>query len=212
VLNGITHIAALADQFGADHVYGGVCIVATALDAQGDIVQLNQLQKLSWGPLDGRSADRLDDVSALLTWAGFDAEPSTTILHDMWEKWVFLASLGAITCLMRGTIGDVNAAPRGRDFALDILGEAADVAAAAGFAPREPFLSDIRRTVTEPRSALTSSMYRDLIASRPVEGDHILGALVDEGARHRVPTPLLALAHTSLSVYTAQRDSRRPMG
>jgi len=37
----------------------------------------------------------------------------------MWEKWILLAGLGGINCLMRGTIGEVAQAPRGSEFAAD---------------------------------------------------------------------------------------------
>jgi len=33
----------------------------------------------------------------------------------MWQKWVFIATVGALTCLMRGTVGDIVAVPGGRD-------------------------------------------------------------------------------------------------
>lgn len=41
--------------------------------------------------------------------AGFDANLTTEIIQAMWGKWVMLASLGAVTCLMRGAIGEVVA-------------------------------------------------------------------------------------------------------
>ena len=49
----------------------------------------------------------------------------------MWHKWVFITTVGAVTCLMRGTVGDVNAVPGGSDVALAVLAEAAAVADAA---------------------------------------------------------------------------------
>jgi hypothetical protein len=53
--------------------------------------------------------------------AGFDARLSDAIRREMWEKWIFLASVGAITCLMRGTIGEVEASPGGVPFVLHLL-------------------------------------------------------------------------------------------
>ena len=35
---------------------------------------------------------------------------STAILQEMWEKWVFIATIAGITCLMRATVGDIVAA------------------------------------------------------------------------------------------------------
>ena len=54
----------------------------------------------------------------------------------MWEKWVFLASLAASTCLMRAPVGHILAAPGGKDFMLGMLDECSAVAAAEGHPPR----------------------------------------------------------------------------
>ena len=43
---------------------------------------------------------------AFMQGAGFDAKLSSTIEREMWEKWVLLAALGGVTCLMRGSIGE----------------------------------------------------------------------------------------------------------
>jgi len=40
------------------------------------------------------------------------------IFRDIWQKWVFLASLGAITCLLGGNIGEIVAVPGGADLSL----------------------------------------------------------------------------------------------
>ena len=71
--------------------------------------------------------------------AGFDAGLSTDITQVMWEKWVQLASLGAITCLLRGTIGEIVAVPGGTDLSLQVLNESAAIAGAPGIYGQEAF-------------------------------------------------------------------------
>jgi len=41
----------------------------------------------------------------------------------LWEKWFQLASLGAITCLMGGAIGEIVAIPGGADLSLEVVNE-----------------------------------------------------------------------------------------
>ncbi|HEX4262316.1 MAG TPA: ketopantoate reductase family protein, partial [Acetobacteraceae bacterium] len=139
VLNGMRHLDVLTAQFGADAVLGGVCIVATTLDNDGSIVQLAPMQELAYGERDGTLSPRVERLHAAIAGAGFTARASSTIMQEMWEKWVFLASLGGITCLLRGTVGDIEAVPGGADLALRLLRECAEVARASGFAPREDF-------------------------------------------------------------------------
>jgi 2-dehydropantoate 2-reductase len=209
VLNGMRHIDLLAKRFGEHAVIGGVCLVATELDDAGRIVQLADMQQLVYGERNGETTTpRLQSLDATLQGAGFDARLSTDIMQAMWEKWVQLASLGAITCLMRGAIGEIVAVPGGADLSLKMLDESAAVATACGHKPSEAFLARDARAMTAPGSPLTSSMYRDLRKGAPVEVDHILGDFIERGRAHGIATPLLKAAFVNLRVYQAGLPKR----
>jgi 2-dehydropantoate 2-reductase len=96
-LNGMRHIDVLTQRFGESAVLGGVCLVATEIDDRGRIVQLADIQQLVYGERNGEVTPRLQALDATLQGAGFDANLSTEIIQAMWEKWVMLASLGAVT-------------------------------------------------------------------------------------------------------------------
>jgi 2-dehydropantoate 2-reductase len=208
LLNGIRHVELLIQRFGASAVIGGVCRVATTLDDNGQIVQLAPFHELAYGELKGERTPRLDRVHEFLSGAGFDTELSQTVEQDMWEKWVLLAALGGIVCLMRGSIGEIVAAPGGREFVQRFLAEVVAAVTAAGHAPRAKFLDLTRKLLLEEGSALTSSMYRDLQQGRPVEAEQILGDLLARAQRAAVATPLLAAAYTQLCVYQSRRNGR----
>jgi 2-dehydropantoate 2-reductase len=201
VLNGMRHIDLLAKRFGEDAVIGGVCLVAVKIDDQGRIIQLADFQQLLYGERNGETTPRLRTLDATLQGAGFDACLSTDIMQAMWEKWVQLASLGAIACLMRGTIGEIVAAPGGAELSLDVVNESVAVATACGYKPSEKVRSRHAAAMTAPGSSLTSSMYRDLRKGAPVEADHILGDFIERGSAHAVTTPLLKAAFVNLRVY-----------
>jgi len=201
VLNGMCHVDLLTKRFGEHAVIGGVCQVASEIDHEGCIVQLAGFQQLVYGERNGETTPRLQTLDATLQGAGFDARLSTDIMQAMWEKWIQLASLGAVTCLMRGTIGEIVAAPGGADLSLKVVDESAAIATACGHKPSEALLSRHARAMTAPGSQLTSSMYRDLRKGAPVEADHILGDFIERGTAHRVATPLLKAAFVNLRVY-----------
>jgi 2-dehydropantoate 2-reductase len=201
VLNGMRHIDILTKRFGEHAVIGGVCLVAAEIDHQGRIVQLADFQRLVYGERNGESTPRLKALDATLQGAGFDARLSPEIMQAMWEKWVQLASLGAITCLMRGTIGEIVAAPGGAELSIDTLNESVAVATACGQKPSEKVLSRHAAAMTAPGSLLTSSMYRDLRKGAPVEADHILGDFIERGSARGVATPLLKAAFVNLRIY-----------
>ncbi|MES3015158.1 MAG: 2-dehydropantoate 2-reductase [Pseudomonadota bacterium] len=207
VLNGMRHIELLAERFGAQAVLGGVSHIATTVDDAGRIVQLAPFQKLTYGARRSAGAadvGRLAALHALMSDAGFEARLSDEIERDLWEKWVFLATLGGITCLMRGTIGEIEAAPGGAALARQLLGECAAVATASGQAPTVAFMAQTEATVTAAGSGLASSMYRDLQRGLNVEVDQILGDLLVRAHGVSVATPLLATAFAHLRVYAGK--------
>lgn len=209
VLNGMRHMDVLERRFGKQVLLGGVCIVATELDADGRIIQLADFQSLTYGELDGKQTPRLETVDRTFRGAGFDASASSHILQDMWQKWVHLASLGAITCLLRGNIGEIAAVPGGADLSLAALRECAAVAAACGYPPSAKFLEQDGAQLTAVGSSLTSSMYRDMMRAAPVEADTILGDLLDRGRKLGISTPILQAAFASLSIYQRARNVDR---
>jgi 2-dehydropantoate 2-reductase len=116
-----------------------------------------------------------------------------------------LASLGAITCLLDGDIGQVARAPGGIDLVKSLFGEIV-VAIDAAWGPlSHPFKAQVLSLLTDRGSSLTSSMYRDLKAGYRVEADQIIGDLVMRGAEKGIATPLLSAVLTRLKVYEQRR-------
>lgn len=200
-LNGMKHIDILSERFGKSAVLGGVCKIAATIDDQGRIVQLAKFHELIYGELDGGSSERINKLDAFMQGAGFGAQKSDAILREMWEKWLFLSSLGGITCLMRGTIGEIEASPGGADFARQFIGEVAAVVRANGGDVGAKVETDAVAMLTTKGSPLTSSMYRDLQKGYTIEADQIIGDLLARGQKKGVATPLLAALYTHLCVY-----------
>lgn len=201
MLNGMRHLDSIAAAFGRDALAGGLCRIAAALDDQGRVVHLSQFHDLVYGEMSGIASERVEELDAVMRNAIFDARLSSNIEQDMWDKWMFLATLAGVTCLMRGSIGDIIGAPGGSDFVNRFFDEVVAVATAAGHAPGDSFLAGTRALLTAQGSTLTSSMYRDLAKNSPIEADQILGDLLTRGRQAQVHTPLLAAAHTHLAIY-----------
>jgi 2-dehydropantoate 2-reductase len=208
-LNGMRHIEILSQAFGERAVLGGVCMVSTDLDGQGRIVQLHETQKLIYGELNGEITPRIQSLDEAMRGAGFDTEISGNIIESMWHKWVFIATLGLVTCLLHGTIGEINAVADGEETVLQALAECADIAKASGFPLPQPFLNQIRQYYTAKGSWLTSSMFRDMQKGADVEAEAILGDLLKHGQSHQLKTPLLQAACIRLRVYQNSRSISR---
>ena len=204
LLNGMRHIAQLAEPFGAERVLGGQCAISATLDAIGAVVHLNDWHALSFGELDGSRSQRIEAIASALLNAGFDARLSDEIRQEMWEKWVFIATAAGITCLMRSAVGDYVAAGAA-DLALRLLDECASIAAAQGFPLRAPALERARAAMTGVGSPIKASMLRDIEGGKPVEGDQILGDLLRRAAKPD-DRSLLRIATLHVKAYELARN------
>jgi len=205
LLNGMRHLDLLDARFGAERVLGGQCVIAATLDAHGVVQHLNPLHSLTFGEREGTPSERMRSITRSLTDAGFDARPSDTILQDMWDKWIFLASLAGSTCLMRAPVGDIVAAPGGAAVTLGLLEECRAVAERSGHAPGEATLQRARSVLTEAGSTLTASMLRDLQQGRAIEADHVIGDMLARAERPQDGRSLLAVVYAHLKAYEAGR-------
>jgi 2-dehydropantoate 2-reductase len=207
LLNGMKHLDVLDQRFGRSHVLGGLCIIAATLNDKRAVVHLNSLHSLSFGEREGGLSDRVRGVAGIMANALFDARLTEHIVQEMWEKWVFLATLASVTCLMRASVGDVVAAQGGTDLILSLFEECRAIAEAAGHAPRAPSLEQARATLTTSGSTLTASMLRDIEANAPIEADHVVGDLLRRNptSRERSEPSPLATAYTHMKAYEARR-------
>ncbi len=204
-LNGLRHLDALAARFGAERLLGGTVIVIATIGPDGEIRQLMPPHEIAFGERSGGTSARVQAIATFMQGAGFTARASENILHDMWEKWVALATAAGLTCLMRGTVGDIMAAPGGQETALAMLAECRAVATAQGYAPRPAFMARATAMVATPGSPFSASMLRDLEGRAETEADHIIGDLLARADAAGVATPLLRLAYCHLGTYAARR-------
>jgi 2-dehydropantoate 2-reductase len=205
LLNGMLHLDVLEKKFGRERVLGGLCAIAVTLNDRREVVQLAPMQSLNFGERDGKMSDRVRAIAEVFASGKFGSVASEHIVQEMWEKWVFLASLAASTCLMRTSIGNILAAPGGKDFILGMLDECSAVATAEGHGPSGPFFERVRGMLTTEGSQMTASMFRDIKAGAPVEADHVIGDLMARGDASKVPVPKLRTAYTHLKAYERQR-------
>ncbi|QPF91956.1 2-dehydropantoate 2-reductase [Bradyrhizobium commune] len=205
MLNGMKHLDTLDARFGKERVLGGLCAIAATLNEKREVVQLQPMQSINYGERDGKLSDRVKAIDEAFKSGINGAAASQNIMQDMWEKWVFLSSLAASTSLMRTSVGNILAAPGGRDFLLGMLDETSAIATASGYTPGGPFFERVKGMLTTEGSPMTASMFRDIKAGLPVEADHVIGDLIARGDAAKVPVPKLRIAYTHLKAYEKQR-------
>ena len=205
VLNGMGHIDRLSARFDPARVLGGMANISAGLDAEGRVTQFIPNHDLVFGEVAGGVSPRLRALETILCGAGFDARVSESVMQDMWEKFVQLGLGAGITCLMRASIGDILAAPGGREAMFALFDECCAVATAAGFPPRPAFIEFDHKLITTVGSPIKWSMLRDIERGSTTEGEHILGDMVARARKLGIATPILDLARTHVAAYEIAR-------
>jgi len=186
ILNGMRHLDLLDARFGAER-------------------HLNKAHGLTYGERDGSRSARVERIEQAMAKARFEPRLSMHVLQDMWDKWVFLASLAGITCLMRAPVGDIVAAPGGTQATLGLLEDCRKVAEAHGHAPGDTSLERSRSVLTEAGSSVSASMMRDLEQGGLIEADHIVGDMLARGEAKGLDLPMLRVTYAHLKAYEARR-------
>lgn len=181
LLNGLAHIDRLIAAFGAARVAGGSCGIPATLTSEGVVLQLGPFHRIVFGGLPGTAPEAQPRLRALLDL--FKRTPVDVALDDpmlraLWEKFSGLATLAAMTCLMRGTVGDILASDDGAALFAQTFAACEGAARAAGHAPREAASASFRAMWADPASKLTASMLRDLESGGPTEGAHVVGDML----------------------------------
>ncbi|HEY2839626.1 MAG TPA: ketopantoate reductase family protein, partial [Pirellulales bacterium] len=161
LLNGIRHLDLLDDRFGTERVLGGRCLISARLEASGQIVHFSDVHELTFGAREPAQEAKVGEIAAVFSGCRFVAHASREIMFDMWEKWVFLATMAGMTCLTRAALGDIVRSG-GQDVSLALLTECHAIASAAGWSPRAEFMESAVLRLSDPNSTLTASMLSDL--------------------------------------------------
>ena len=212
-LNGMRHLETLQQRFGTSAVLGGVCLIAATLNAEREIVHLNDSHAIAFGEIGGGLSERVNAVADVLGNAGFDSKATPHIMQEMWEKWVFLASLAGSTCLFRAPVGAILATPDGETVIGRIFSECRTVAAENGTPVRDAFVERARSMLFARNSTLTASMLRDVQNGSRTEADHVLGDMIRRGGGdQQKPGELtvLRIVYSQLKAYDARRETGAP--
>lgn len=187
LLNGMDHFGALERAYPG-HAIGGLVKIVATVDPTGAVQQMTPLCTMTIGPINGKPLEQ--SVIDALTVDGFSLSVDDDVLTRLWEKWVFIAAAGIITCLFRGSVGDILAAG-GESHILRAIAETEEVADRAGHPVSPRSHQQTLDLLTMHGSTFTSSLYRDLQQGEPAEAEHILGGLAKMAQELDARTPLL---------------------
>jgi 2-dehydropantoate 2-reductase len=206
--NGVDAPQHVAAAIGAGHVAAGACFVNAGIAEPGVIVQDTVAQRIVAGMLDGARSTTLERFGTACGKSGIEFELTHAPLDALWEKFVQLVPISAMTALLRCSIGTVRDDADSWNLFVQILGEAVLVGQATG-AHIPPEVVDRRLAYVRslPSDAM-ASMAKDLMQGRRLELPWLSGRVCELGRQYGISTPANDFVCVALKPFLSGKDSR----
>ena len=196
--NGVEAADVLGQALGADHVVGGLCGTVSFVVAPGHIRSLGEINFIRFGELDNQSSARTEMLRDIFLGAGVKAEIPANIQKALWEKFLFVVSVGGVSAVSEQPVGAVREDPETRRMLELSMREIADLAAAHGVSLDHDVVARTLSFVDELPPDGTASLQRDLADGKPSELDAWNGAVVRLARASGREVPVNAFIHETL--------------
>jgi 2-dehydropantoate 2-reductase len=199
--NGIDAHERLVPILGPRAVMPGVAHISASITAPGVITQVGNFSRMTFGEPDGTKSQRGENFLAWCQKAGIEGTFSSTVLTDLWMKFILLASNAGMMSLARLPIGKLRDDPDMRPLFLAAYHEVANVGRAKGIALPTDAVDKIVALTSGMPPAMKASMALDLDRGNRLEVPWLSGKVVELGKQFGVATPTHAMLHAMLKPY-----------
>lgn len=199
--NGVEAEDALVAAFGKARVLGGVANIAALIETPGLIRHNGTMALLQFGELDGTRSPRVERLLEACKRAGIDARIPDDIGKAIWEKFVFLASLSAMTALTRLPLGPLREDADTRALFRQLADEVVAVGRAKGVPLGEGTAEAMMTRLDGLPPDMVASMLGDLKRGNRLELPWLSGGVVEIGRKLSVPTPAHAFVTAALKLH-----------
>ncbi|WP_352396914.1 ketopantoate reductase family protein [Aminobacterium colombiense] len=197
--NGLGNVEKISAVVGEEKVIAGVTGHGSTLLGPGKIRHAGQGVTVI-GELNGAVDERLRCIGAVLEKGGFDVKLSQNVMGLIWGKLLVnigINALTAVTGLKNGRLVDF---PETDELLRCAVEEAIAVAKGKGISLEVEDPVEHTRNVARLTATNRSSMLQDVSNKRKTEIDVINGAVVQEGERLGIPTPINKVLYNLVSV------------
>jgi 2-dehydropantoate 2-reductase len=203
--NGVGNREQLASVLGAERAGQGVTSIGALLLGPGRVRQAG-MGSTMFATLPDPA--RMAALAATFSVSGLPAAVSDDLEALVWGKLLVNVGINAISALLRVPNGALAEVPAVRTLVAQAIAEGVAVAEARGV--QLPYTDALQQTldVVVATAANRSSMLQDVLRGSPSEIATINGAIVREGERLGIPTPVNAILTDLMNALDATAERR----
>jgi 2-dehydropantoate 2-reductase len=205
--NGVVAVDTLVPVLGKEHVMGGVANIAALIEEPGVIRHNGTMAILTVGELDGKGSPRSRAYVDTCTKAGIQTRVSDDIQKTIWEKYVGLVAMSAMTSLTRLPIGSIREDPDTHALARQIMSEVVAVGTAKGVRLGNDLVDKVFQHVDGLPRGMVASMLGDLRRGNRLELPWLSGMVAKFGRELGIPTPANQFVYAALKLYANGRPA-----
>lgn len=190
LLNGIEHVDLLKERFGKNIIAGTIGCVEVYSREPGEVTHASKnapCVTLFSGD-DAWKKEKAKEVADLLRQNGLEVAMMDNERNVLWEKFLRLSALAALTSASCKNLGLLRSDPKWRVALEDFLKEAEMIARADGASVE--MASALKHLDAAPAS-LKSSLQKDLELGKPSELDALVGSVLRMGEKFHISCPTI---------------------
>lgn len=197
LLNGVDNAKALRVALPEAAVLNGCVYISSHIVAPGVVQQTGGSCQLFFGP----ESDRLEGYRGIehaFRGASIDVRLTNQIVQRVWEKFMFISPVGAVTALLAKPVGWVLEDVEGGEILKGMMIELEHVARGRGVElPPDIVSQSLRKAASFPYDT-KSSLQLDVERGRRAELQAFVGYVADSGRELGIDTPLYRKAYCEL--------------
>ena len=201
LLNGQAHISKLEKAFKRENVFGGVAHVSSNTTSPGEIKHVGKIKRLTFGSRYEVNKNIANEFYQLCRKADFQTMLSDNIDHDIWEKWIFIATIAGSTTLFQTSIDNISKKPNGKIFIQNLWNECINISKENGYELRAEAKSLHEDLLFKSDVPFKASMLVDMEKKLMTEHEHIFFEFIKLGKKKKLDTSLLETCHLNMSIY-----------
>ncbi|MBA4739493.1 MAG: 2-dehydropantoate 2-reductase [Burkholderiales bacterium] len=199
--NGILAEELLLKAFTKTHAMGGVANIAALIEEPGVIRHNGTMASLFFGELDNESSSRSKLLLEACEKANITASIPEDINRAIWEKYIRLVTMAAMTTICRMPIGPIRNDTDTRSLLTQILSEIIAVAKAKGIKFSADVVAEQLSIIDSYPPSMVASMCGDLRRGYRLELPWFSGTVTNLGKDFNIPTPANAFVYSALKLF-----------